>query len=332
MNVLKNKVVIAAIFFAVVLILLFALFYVVGVRKPNYYLGTEKVVEVTIEKGLSVREVAKLLKEKSLINSEVTFILYVFLNPDKKIQAGRYSIPTNLSIVELIELLKKGSFEKKLTFIEGWRVEEMAYYLSKKFNKEFALRFLDSSLTKEGFMFPDTYFVYDNITPHELAGLLRENFNRKIANFEPEVSDSKLSLQELVVLASIVEREAYKSDDKRIIAGILIKRYFNGWPLQADATIQYAKASELCRVEISRKCNWWPKIHSEDLEIESPYNTYKNAGLTPTPISNPGLDSIEAVLNYKETPFWFYLTDDKGNTYYARTLEEHNSNIERYLR
>jgi UPF0755 protein len=133
-------------------------------------------------------------------------------------------------------------------------------------------------------------------------------------------------------LASLVEREARREEDRPIVAGILLKRWQNNWALQADATIQYEAGSKNCGIGLKgEKCDWWEPVKKTDLGIDSPYNTYKYKGLPPTPICNPGLASIKAVIYPKETDYWFYLSDTSGKIHYARTVEEHNENIRQYL-
>ncbi|MBI4033134.1 MAG: endolytic transglycosylase MltG, partial [Candidatus Blackburnbacteria bacterium] len=141
-----------------------------------------------------------------------------------------------------------------------------------------------------------------------------------------------------VTLASIVERETLTDEERPIVAGILLKRLEAGWPLQADATLQYAIASVNCtlRKETSAaqsvKCeDWWPIPSSEDKKIKSLYNTYLNRGLPPGPIANPGLSSIKAVVSPQDSPYWFYLHDGNGKIHYAKTSEEHAENIRKYL-
>ena len=123
------------------------------------------------------------------------------------------------------------------------------------------------------------------------------------------------------------------------MAGILLKRLKKGWKLQVDASVQYAMANVKCtnllddRQALNVKCdNWWPMLKTEDLKIDSPYNTYTNLGLPPGPICNPGLASIKAVVNPKETDYWYYLSDKQGNIRYAKTNEEHEENIAKYLK
>jgi len=308
------------------LAILFIVWLAVGVKKPNKYTGSGPYKKITVATGSSVDEISKLLEKEGLINSGAMFKLYVYAG-NRKLQAGNFYIPTGSNIAEIVVLLGKGSFQERYTFLEGWRIEQMAQILPANAQNEF----INSIYTKEGFTFPDTYFFASDASGEYIAKTLRQTFDEKVKPLQPQIDKSGLSLDEIVSIASIVEREAGNFEDKTIIAGILIKRYKNNWPLQADATVQYAKDSNKSVCASSQDCTWWEKISAADLELESPYNTYKKAGLPPTPISNPGLDSIRAVLEYKETPFWFYLTGKDGVTYYSRTIEEHTSNIQKYL-
>lgn len=175
----------------------------------------------------------------------------------------------------------------------------------------------------EGYLFPDTYFVSQETTAEELVKMMRENFEKKVG--QPNLSG--ITFAQVVNIASIVEREALLVEDKPIVAGILIKRFLNGWPLQADATVQYALGYQ------SDEGSWWKKhLTEEDLEIDSPYNTYKNPGLPPAPVCNPGLDSLEAAINPTETDYWYYVSDSEGRMRFARTNEEHNENTLKYVR
>ena len=173
-------------------------------------------------------------------------------------------------------------------------------------------------------MFPDTYTIDRHYDPSDLASFMRNTFNKKVS--KKLFDDAKargLTKDQVIILASILEREMNIEKDKPLVAGILIKRWQNGWPLQADATVQYIKG---------KKGDWWPIVTRTDLKtLKSPYNTYLNKGLPPAPISNPGLHSIESVVYYKESPYWFYVTDKDGITHFSETLEEHNANVRKYL-
>lgn len=136
-----------------------------------------------------------------------------------------------------------------------------------------------------------------------------------------------LSLGQVIILASIVEREGRSAEDRPIIAGILLKRLKADWPLQTDATLQYALGYQ------AREKSWWKKsLTLEDKNVRSAYNTYLNPGLPPGPISNPGIESIKAVIYPKESEYWYYLHDPAGSVHYATTIEEHNANVAQYLR
>lgn len=285
----------------------------------------EDQIHLTIERGMGVNEISDLLVEKQLISNPMMLKAYLYLNKDKSIDAGNYTIPSEgLTLAKLVDSLQDGSFEYRLTFIEGWRVEEYQDYLEKVISKEFADEFMQNNFIREGYMFPDTYTIEEGYDPADLASWMRNTFDKR---FTPQMVDQAglrgLSPEEVVILASILEREMHIKKDRPIVAGILVKRLREGWALNADATIQYAKGSEN---------NWWPVVTRADYQgVNSPYNTYTSRGLPPGPICNPGLDAIQSVVNYQETPYWFYLTGSDGVTYYAETLEEHNANVARHL-
>ncbi len=135
-----------------------------------------------------------------------------------------------------------------------------------------------------------------------------------------------LSFNDVIILASVVEREGRTDEDRPVIAGILLKRLKADWPLQTDATIQYALGYQ------PFEKSWWKKfLSADDKKIKSPYNTYIHQGLPPGPIANPGLSSINAVISLKETSYWYYLHDPKGVAHFGVTLEDHEKNIATYL-
>ena len=285
----------------------------------------ESTVEFTINKGDSVDKIARKFVDEGYIKRPEFLKVYLLFNPDKVIQAGRYRIKMeNLNFISLIDQLQNGSFEKRLTFIEGWRIEEYIDYLAKEMGVDFARKFEKSELAKEGYMFPDTYIIEEDYLAENLASWMRNNFDKKFTQeLVGQAALRDLTMEEVIILASILEREMNIEKDRPVVAGILIKRWRNGWPIQADATIQYAMGTEK---------DWWPTVLRADYKtFESPYNTYLNKGLPPGPIANPGLDSIEAVINYKESPYWFYITGKDGITRFAETLEEHNLNVSKFL-
>ena len=305
-------------------------YYSYALSLPNS--SDETAVDFVIESGQSVEEIAKNLEGEGLVRSAALFRLHTSLSKlASGLQAGEYQVPQNLNLKEVVELLQHGTFEEKITFIEGWRREEYADEIS-KLKKSFPSEIQNSKLTAgdflketeglEGYLFPDTYFVSKETTAEELVKMMRENFEERVDT----LNSPGITFAQVVNIASIVEREAAAVEDKPSVAGILIKRLLNDWALQADATIQYALGYQ-------GEGGWWKKdLTLEDLEIDSPYNTYKSPGLPPTPICNPGLASLEAAFNPTETNYWYYVSDPDGRMHFAETIEQHNENVAKYVR
>jgi len=157
---------------------------------------------------------------------------------------------------------------------------------------------------------------------------MKANFDSKVDSLTP--SNTNLTKPQLIILASLIEREMKTGDERPIVAGIILNRLNAGMPLQIDATVQYAVASARCGSEII-SCAWWEPLASADLVINSPYNTYENTGLPPTPIANPGLSAIKAAYNPSTTDYLYYIHDSSGTIHYATTLEEQDANIKKYL-
>jgi UPF0755 protein len=298
----------------------------------------ETKIRFVIPKGYGASQIAAKLEENNLIKDALAFKVYVQLTGHAgKIQAGEYDLSSNLNLVNLINTLLKGPSEIWVTIPEGLRKEEIALKFVVGLEKgsdekgPFIAEFLEASKQKEGFLFPDTYLLPKDATGEKVVSILEATFNKKISDFEEDINASRHSLNQIITMASLVEREAKTDEERPIIAGILYKRYEAGWPLQVDASLQYAVASSRCQVEIAQCDNWWPILTKEDLEITSAYNTYKYPGLPTGPISNPGLASIKAAVYPQESDFWFYLHDSKGQIHYAKSLEEHNLNIGKYL-
>ncbi len=286
---------------------------------------SESVIFV-VPQGESVRSIATRLSEEELIRSATGFYLLVkFMGLERALQAGDFRLNRAMSARLIAQELTHGSLDVWVTTLEGWRIEEIANKLAKDLDIPEQL-FLQYA--KEGYMFPDTYLVPREATPAAIAQLFESTFNARVTDdMRQGAQRIGLSFDEVVVLASIVEREGRTDEDRPVIAGILLKRLEAGWPLQADATLQYALG-----YQVAEK-TWWKKsLMNEDKALRSAYNTYTNLGLPPAPISNPGIASIKAVLYPQETDFWYYLHDPTGVIHYGRTLEEHNENIANFLR
>lgn len=279
-----------------------------------------------IRKGESVTEIAKNLEKEELIRNRIVFYLAVKrLGIAKNIQAGDFRLSPSMNVYQIAQSLTKGTLDVWITIIEGLRQEEIAHIFAKE------LSFPESEFVKradEGYLFPDTYLVPKQATIDMVISILTKNFNRKYnQELKDKAKEKGLTDEEVVIMASMVEKEAKLDQDRRPVASVMLKRYRNDWPLQVDATIQYALGYQM------EERTWWKKnLTSQDLTIDLPYNTYQNTGLPPTSISNPGLASIQAVLEADEnTVYWYYLSDNQGKMHFATTLEEHNANISKYL-
>ena len=330
----------------IILPILFYSYYSFAIYRPAQNID-ETAIEIPSGSGLS--EIASSLYEKDLLNSEFLFKLYVLLNNfDENIQAGVYIIPAGTSIMELSDILQHGTNDISITFIEGWRVEEYARLANEKLENIDYEDFIDLAKSSEGYLYPDTYYVNREIEALDLIEILKKTFDEKTGEVMTPTALSGVGMtkEQVVTLASIVEREVYKEEDRPIVAGVLIKRWKNNELVGADATTQYALAaikfgcdpqsSKVCPSDDqAREINWWPNPGSftkEEIALENPYNTRAVVGLPPAPISNPGISAIKALLSYQKTDFNYYATDSDGNTYFARTLEEHEANVSRYLR
>ncbi len=279
-----------------------------------------------IQPGQSLSTIVNNLEKENLIRNKVVFYLIVKqLGIDKKIQAGDFRLSEAMDAYTIAQKLTKGTLDIWVTIIEGLRKEEIAQIIAQKFAIPEA-EFL--RLAEEGKLFPDTYLFPKQATAGAIISIMMDNFNRKVnQDLMAQARLRGLTVDETLILASLVEKEAKHDVDRKKIASIILKRWRNNWPLQIDATIQYALG-----YQPNDKTWWKPYLTKEDLEIDSLYNTYKNPGLPPTPICNPGLASIKAVIGADpQTPYWYYLSDLDGNIHYAVTLEQHHNNIRRYL-
>lgn len=287
---------------------------------------------VLITKGSSAEAIGKQLTKSGVIKSPFAFKLYIqYKNLTTKLPVGEFRLPTNLPLPELVTQLLKGPTEFWVTIPEGLRREEVAVKISSQLDlpdpQGFVKQFISESENYEGYLFPDTYLFPSDATANLVISKLVSTFEQKYNQIEIKTT---LSKGEIVTLASIIERETLNTNERAVVAGILINRLNADWPLQADATVQYALANVQCRGQVD--CEWWPRpLTAQDLEVASPYNTYKFQGLPPGPIANPGLSSLRAAANPESSDYWFYIHDADGNIYYAKTLDQHNANISKYL-
>jgi len=315
------------VFFTLIVFVIFFsyLYYKEGTLPVNPHDKTTKIF--VIRPGEDIRTIVRNLHQAKLIRNPIVFFLLLKkMGIEKKIQAGDFRLSPSMDAQTIAKTLTHGTLDVWITVIEGLRKEEIAHLIAKNLDIP-EIEFTKQA--KEGYLFPDTYLFPKNADVATVIDIFTKNFNQKFTPALAEKAKQRLNLEkeEVLILASLVEREAKYEDDRVKVASILIKRLKNNWPLQVDATIQYALGYQ------PKEKSWWKKnLTKEDLNIESPYNTYKNAGLPPTPICNPGLASIKAVVEADPNiEYWFYLSDKTGRMHYAKTLEEHNRNIEKYL-
>jgi len=281
-------------------------------------------VDFLVNKGASIAQIGNKLEEAGLIKSGVLFKFYVQLtNNTNKIQAGEFQLSPNLNLYQVVDKLKKGPTELWVTIPEGLRREEIAIRFALALNKDinFINEFVSLTEGKEGYLYPDTYLFPKSATAIQIVNKLTSTFETK----------AKKATKQQIIMASLLERETFTDQEKPMVAGILYKRLENGWPLQLDATLQYAKDNTKFKT-VALQNKYWDPIYASDKEIDSVFNTYKNLGLPPEPISNPGISTINASINPQESEYWFYIHDNKGIIRYAKTLSEHNLNIDKYLR
>lgn len=280
-----------------------------------------------VQKNESTSDIAESLEKEGFIRSANVFKIKVKLSGQVgSIAAGDFKLSPAMSLDEIINNLHKGTIDKWVTLIEGWRIEEEAKKLSEELgvsSEEFI------KVAKEGYMFPDTYLFNPKATVETIVSTLENTFDQKYDGvLQQRIKNLGLTPDQGVILASIVEREARTDGVRTKVASILLKRFKLGIALDADSTVQYAKDSQKLKQGV-KVGKFWQPITKEDYHlVVSSYNTYLNPGLPPGPISNPSLSSLKAVANADfSTPYLFYYHDSEGNSYYARTLEEHNNNV-----
>lgn len=314
----------------------FLLFTKIGPYDKN---NTKDIV-VDIPMGSSVKDITDILYDKKLIKSKMVFKYNVKSSKKaSEFKAGKYKLNQTLTNNEIIDIIASGKvFNEgiKVTFPEGLTYKETIDILVKNnlgkketyealinspkdFYDKFEFLNQKDIISLEGFLYPSTYYFKENATEKEILEVMLSQFDKvydeKLKLRQKEVD---MTLQEVINLASIVEKEAVLDEDRPIIASVFFNRLDIDMPLQSDATIQYAFDK---RKEI---------VTYNDLEINSPYNSYKNKGLPPTPIANPSIKSIEAVLYPKETDYLYFVAKVDGGNNYSTTYEQHLKYVEEY--
>ncbi|HPN54516.1 MAG TPA: endolytic transglycosylase MltG [Candidatus Moranbacteria bacterium] len=297
-----------------------------------------------IVKGDGSTKIGNNLEKENLISNDFYFFLYVWKQKSSgKFLPGKYEISGNLTIPEIVKFLTDQENMLPgyitITFPEGWTAKQMSERLSSKgFDGENFLKLVNNppqeivslfpvlnkkpaKATLEGYLFPDTYKFAKEATPEGILKKILNNTEIKITDgMRTEIENQKKSVFEILTMASLLEKEVKTPEDFKIVSGIFWKRIAIGQALQSCATLAYILGVNKSQYSYA------------DTQIESPYNTYKYKGLPPGPVSNPGIETIQAALYPEKTDYLYFLTDpqDPKNTVYSKTLEEHNRNKAKY--
>lgn len=302
--------------------------------------GPVQPVSFKIESGQPAAQIAANLQTGGFIHSSLLMRAYLRLT-HQSLKAGIYSLAKDGSSIQNIQPLLKGIVaERQVTIPEGLRLNEIAQLLERqgvlKTTDLLAVARYNPSVVAlpdaydlkadtflEGFLFPDTYRFSADASATDVI-------QRMMTNYLTRTKDLSVNYDTLI-LASMVEREAKFDADRPLIASVFTNRLAAGMPLQSDVTVEYAAANARCPGDFTActQSNWWTPVTSTS--IDSPYNTYRQAGLPPRPICNPGLKSIEAAANPAKTDYLYFVADKDGHAHFAKTLAEHNQNVAKYL-
>ncbi len=306
--------------------------------------GDQTNTVVDVPTGSSVKQIAVKLEEEGIIRSSSAFSTFVrWSGLQGSLKAGSFLLRPSMTAKEVVDILTSGvSQEMILTIPEGFTVADIDKLLAdKKMTQpgeiiacaktcDFSFyAFVPKTVPAnapggkvEGYLFPDTYFVLrQGLTAEKLIRRLLDTFQKRVVEgLASDIKSSEYSLQEIMAMASLVEEETRANEERPMVAGILWKRFDVGMKLDVDAAVRYL---------LGKKTQ---AITSVDLQTDSPYNLRKVKGLPPTPIANPGLQSITATLRPVDSEYWFYLHGNDGVIRYAETNDEHNENRAKYLR
>ena len=287
---------------------------------------------IMVNPGMTAKDIGELLYDKGLISNVTMFRVIARLDGlESSLQAGEYAFTKDMSMHEIVDRLSAGETVYTLLVIpEGYTVEQIAKLIEEKHIgsaavfKELARNYKNGysqsnpavNYSAEGFIFPATYKVAKGTTEEQLLQQMMVQFNEKFTDeMKNQAQNEGMSVQDVIILASLVEKEAQLPKDRPLIAGVFLNRLKRDMPLQSCATIQYILGYPKAELSV------------QDTEIPSPYNTYQNKGLPPGPIANPGIEAIKAVLNPAETSYLYFVADKKGAHHFSTTYEEHLENI-----
>jgi UPF0755 protein len=293
---------------------------------------------VDIPHGTSRWQIAGILRQEDVIRNRLAFALFSYWHFRRPLEAGEYFFDQPVNSREVFWKIAHGRiFVRTILVPEGWTSYDIAAEVAQAgicSRDDFLLATRDTALISdlapqarslEGFLFPSTYDFTRHNSCGQVAKRMVQNFRAVWETVAPKGSPlpQGLTPEQLVTLASLVERETPNAEERPLVAGVFYNRLKRGLPLQCDPTVQYALALAGRPVK---------NVRAEDLRIDSPYNTYEHQGLPPGPIANPGEASLRAALEPTTTDYLYFVADDQGGHYFSRTLAEHNRNVARLRR
>jgi UPF0755 protein len=304
---------------AVFFVCLFIMIYTVS--RPSEFFPLKDDIQIVSNTSLSV--IAENLANNHVISSPFLFkVAVVIFGGQRGLFAGDYRFVEPQGLFKVAYRMVKGiqGLPKiKITIPEGTNSYDMAYIYMKSLPNFNAPKFLGLALQNEGYLFPDTYLFLSNTKPEAIIKEMRANFLKHIKSLNDEISKFNKPLSDIIIMASIIEEEARGIEDRRMVSGVLWKRMEKGMLLQVDAPFYYISGKSTA-------------VLYKDLEVDSPYNTYKYKGLPKGPISNPGLEAIRATVTPLYSPYLFYLTGKDGEMKYSVTYDGHLANKDKYLK
>lgn len=291
--------------------------------------GSNRRIDVTIPRGATTGRIALILEKHGLINNAAAFRILARISGDPSIEAGVYQLSPSMPPGRILRELSLGAGMRlvRITIPEGFTIDQIAEraadvpgvrapdwaFLASRRGSSFATSF-GAPPSLEGYLFPDTYDFARGTTDRQIIQTMLDNFGKKV--LQPLADDLSASekrgydLDKVITMASLIEREAKVKSDQPLIAGVLYNRLRKKMPLQVDATVQYVVGHK-------------ERLMYKDLEVDSPYNTYKITGLPPGPICSPGLDAIHAALHPASVPYLYYTANPDGTHVFTKTLEDH---------
>jgi UPF0755 protein len=307
----------------------------VSIARPYQGFSSQGVF-VDLPHGASSRAVARLLEQNGVIRNATAFEIFARRHPKRRLQAGEYFFNKALSGRDVFWQIADGHvFEQPFTVREGETMFDIArdletgkYMTAAEFlaaakNPELIHDLAPNAKTLEGYLYPATYNLPRHPVAVELTAEMVKKFKEewvRIRTAAPIAPASGLT-EHLVTLASLVERETPRPEERPLVAGVFENRLSKNMRLQCDPTVIYA---------LEENGQYKGTLTGADLQIDSPYNTYKNTGLPPGPIGNPGQESLNAAINPKSTPFLYFVANTQGGHFFAASLEEHNRNVTKY--